>query len=95
MMILGRFRTVGGSWNKSLHLRPLQLCYSEKSGSPASECVMRRHYSITYTQSLLAVSALVPVGRVGNLVCERPLYLRKLISYYSLHASLLNMQNPH
>ena len=44
--------TVGGWWNKSLHLQPLQRCYCENLGSPASACVMRRHYSMAYTQSL-------------------------------------------
>ena len=34
--------TIGGSWNKSLHVQPLQRCYCENSGSPASSCVMRR-----------------------------------------------------
>ena len=38
--------TVGGSWNKSLYLQPLQRCYCENSGSSASACVMRRHYSL-------------------------------------------------
>ena len=50
--------TVGGSWNKSLHLQPLQRCYCEDSESPASACVMRHHYCITYTQSLHASSSL-------------------------------------
>ena len=60
--------TVGGNWNKSLHLQPLQRCYCENSESLASECPMRRRYSITYTQSILAI----PVGRVRNLLCGRP-----------------------
>ena len=42
--------TVGESWNKSLHLKSLQRFYCENSGSPASACVMRRHYSIKCTQ---------------------------------------------
>ena len=37
--------TLGGSWNKSLHLQSLQRWYCENSGSPASACVMLRHYS--------------------------------------------------
>ena len=43
---------VGGCWNTSLHVKPLQRCNSENSGSPARACVMRRQYSITYTQSI-------------------------------------------
>ena len=61
--------TVGGSWNKNLYLKPLQRCYCEDSESPASACAMRRHYYITYTQSLHAVNELIAVGRVGNLLC--------------------------
>ena len=64
--------TVGGSWNKSLLLQPLQRCYREGSGSPASACVMRRHYSITYTQSLRAINCLLALGRVRNVLCGRP-----------------------
>ena len=67
--------TVGGSWNKSLHLQPLQRCYCENSGSSASACVMRSHYSITYTQSLHAINGLITVGRVRNLLCGRSLYI--------------------
>ena len=63
---------VGGSRNKSLHLQPLQQCYYKNLGSPASACVMRRHYSITYTQSLDAINCLIAEGRVGNLLCGRP-----------------------
>ena len=37
--------TVDGSWNTSLRVQPLQRYYCENSGSPASACVMRRHYS--------------------------------------------------
>ena len=48
-------------WNKSLHVQPLQRCYCENSGCPASACIMRRHYSITYTQSLQAISGLLTV----------------------------------
>ena len=58
--------TIGGSWNKSLQLQPLQRCYCENSGSPASACVMRRHYCITYTQSLHAINDFQVVGLVGN-----------------------------
>ena len=50
---------VGGSWNKSLNLQPLQRCYCENSGSSASACVMRRHCSITYSQSIHAVNGLL------------------------------------
>ena len=32
----------------SLQLQPLQRCYCENSGSPASVCLVRRHYSTTY-----------------------------------------------
>ena len=67
--------TVGGSWNKSLNLRPLQRCYCENSGSPASACVMRRHYSITYIQSVHAIIGLIAVGLVGNLFCGHPSYI--------------------
>ena len=41
---------VGRSWNKSLHLKLLQWCYWENSGSPTSACVVWRHYTITYMQ---------------------------------------------
>ena len=37
----------------------LELCYCENSGSPAGACVLRRHYSITYTQSLHAINGLI------------------------------------
>ena len=43
--------TVGWCWNKSLHLQPLQRCYFENSGSPASVSVIRRHYFIIYIVS--------------------------------------------
>ena len=64
--------SVSGSWNKSLRFQPLQRCYCENWGSPASACVMRRHCSITYTQSLHAINGLTAVGRVGNLIYGRP-----------------------
>ena len=64
--------TVGRCWNKSLHLQPLQRCYCECSGSPASACVMRRNYSIMYMQSLHAMNDLITVGRMGNLLCDAP-----------------------
>ena len=54
--------TVSGCWNKSLKLQPLQRCYCENSGSHASACVMQRHYSVTYTQSLHAVSGFIAPG---------------------------------
>ena len=62
--------TVGGSWNKSLRLQSLQRCYCENSGTPASACVMRRHFSIKYMQSLLAINALLAMGCVGNLLVD-------------------------
>ena len=74
--------TVGGCWNKSLHLKPLQRCYCENSGSTTSACIMRRHYSITYMQSLHSINGLLAVGRVGNLLCGRPSYLQAI--YVSL-----------
>ena len=61
--------TVGGSWNKSVHLQPLQLCYCENSGTSASASVMRLHYSITYTHSLHTINGLITVGWGGNLLC--------------------------
>ena len=66
--------TVGGCWNKSLHLQPLQRCYCENSGSHASACATKRHYSITYTQSLHTINGLLAVVRVGNLLCGRHSY---------------------
>ena len=66
--------TVGGSWNKSLRLQPLQRFYCENSGSPASACVMWRHYSIAYTESLRAINGLLAVGWLENLLCGRPSY---------------------
>ena len=66
--------TVGGCWNKSLHLQPLQRCYSQNSGSPASAFVMRHHYSITYTRSFHIINGLRAVGQVGNLLFGRPSY---------------------
>ena len=50
--------TVGGNWNKSLHLQLLQRCYCENSGSPASACIMWCRYSVTYMQSLHAINVL-------------------------------------
>ena len=70
---LGPHFTVYGCWNKSLHLQPLQLCYCENSESSVNACVMRRHYSITYMQSLYAINGLIPVGRVGKLTLWTPL----------------------
>ena len=65
--------TVGRSWNKSLHLQPLQRCYCANSGSPVSASFIRRHYSIT--QSLYAINGLLAVVQVGNLLCGFPSYL--------------------
>ena len=43
--------TVGGSWNKSLHLQPLQQCYCENLGSPASACIITlSHICSRFTQ---------------------------------------------
>ena len=67
--------TVGGCWNKSLHLQPLQLWYCEKSGSA---CVMRRNYSITYMHPFSAINGLIVVGRVGNLLYGYPSYWLEL-----------------
>ena len=58
-MALGSSYTIGGSWSKSLQLKPLQRCYNENSGRSASPCFMRRYYSIMYTQSLHAINGLV------------------------------------
>ena len=74
---------VNGSWNKSLHIQPLQRCYCKNSGSPTSACVMRHNYSITYTQSLHAINGLLAVGRVENLLCGRP-------SYYAMQTLLFS-----
>ena len=67
--------TVGGNWNKSLHLQPLQRSYCENFGSSASAYVMRRHYPTTYTPSLHAINGLLAVGRVRNLLCGFPSYI--------------------
>ena len=75
-MALSCFYTVSGSWNKNLKLQPLQRRYCENSESRASVCVMRRRYSITYTQSLHIINGLLAVGRVGNLLCGRPSYMQ-------------------
>ena len=64
--------TVGGCWNKSLYLQPLQRCYSENSGSPAKAFIMWRDYSMTYMQSLREINGLTAVRRVGNLLCGCP-----------------------
>ena len=66
--------TIGGSWNKNIQLILLQRCYCENSRSPTSACVMRRHYSNTYTQLLHLINGLLAVGRVGNLLCGRRSY---------------------
>ena len=78
--------TVGGSWNKSLHLQPLQRCYCEISGSPASACVMRSHCFITYTQFFHAIIGLLAVGEVGNLLCAplRIIYKQNCIKIHIL-----------
>ena len=60
------------SCNRSLHLQPLQRCYCKNSERPTTACVIRRCYSITYTQSLNEINGLIAVGRVGNLLCGRP-----------------------
>ena len=73
--------TVGRCWYKSFHLQSLQRCYCVNSGSPASACVMWRHYSITYLQSLHTINGLIAVGWVGNLLCEPP---RTTKSKYSI-----------
>ena len=75
-MALGCFHTVGGCWNKSLHLQPLQRCYYENSGGPDSECFMRRHYSMTCTLSLRTINGVIAVGQVGNLFYGRPSYVK-------------------
>ena len=67
--------TVGGRWNKSLHLQPLQRCYCKNSGSPASAFVIRRHFSIKYTQPLHGIIGLLSVGRVGNVLFRRSSYV--------------------
>ena len=41
-----------------------------------NHCVMRRHYSIMYTQSLHAISGLIAVWRMGKLLCGRPSFMR-------------------
>ena len=66
--------TVGRCWNKTFHIQPLRRCYCENSGSPASAYIMRRHYSITYTQSFQAINDLLAVVRVGNLLCGRTFF---------------------
>ena len=81
---------VGGSWNKSLHLQSLQRRYCENSGSLASTCVMRRHYSIKYTHSLHAINGLIAVGRVGNLLCGHPSYITLLSSFNFQNCMKLN-----
>ena len=54
---------IGGPWP----LRPRGVgAYGENSGSPASVCIIRRHYSIMYMQSLYAINGLLAVERVGN-----------------------------
>ena len=58
--------------HKNLYNQLLQRCYCENSGISASACVIRRNFSITYTQSLHAVNGLIAVGRVGNLLCGLP-----------------------
>ena len=73
--------TVGECWNMSLHLQPLQRCYCGDSGSPASICVMWYHSSITCMQSLHAISGLLAVGRLGNLLCGRPSYIALCLSF--------------
>ena len=60
------FITVGGSWNRNLRIKPLQRSYFDNSGGPASACVMRRNYSIAYTDPLHDISGLLAVGRVEN-----------------------------
>ena len=75
--------TVGECWNKSLELQPLQLCYCENSGSLASACVMRRHYSVTYMQSLHTINGSVAAGRVGNLLSGCPSF--QAIEYKKLN----------
>ena len=57
-----------------LHFQPLQRCYCQNSGSPTTSCVMQRHYSITYTQSLHAIIGLISVRRKENLLCGRSSY---------------------
>ena len=64
--------TVGGSWNKSHKLQPLQRCYCENPVIPASACVRQYHYSITYTQFLHAINGLQVVGRLGNYFVDAP-----------------------
>ena len=56
------------------HFTALQRGYCEIWGSPGSACVMRRHYAITYKQSLHAVNDLIPVKQVRNLLRGHPSY---------------------
>ena len=79
-------------WNKSLHLQPLQRCYCGNLVNPASACVLRRHYSITYTQSLHAIKGLIVEGRVGNLLCGRLSYSTSCVfsigSFITLYSTM-------
>ena len=68
--------TVGGCWNESLHLQPLQLWYCENSESPTSTCIVEHHYSITYMQLLHARNGLVAAEGMGNLLCGRSSYIK-------------------
>ena len=77
IFITDRTFIVTRSWNKSVHFQTQQRCYCEHPGCSARAIVMRRHYSITYTQSLHAINGLLAVGRVGNLLCGRPSYSGK------------------
>ena len=80
--------TVGGCWNKSLYLQPLQQCYYQDSGSPASACVMGRHYSCSdYASVLLAFSPRAPQGL-------HPLLLSIPITWCPCYPSLTSRSEP-
>ena len=55
-------------------------------GSPTSACVIRHHYSVTYTQSLHTINGLIAVRRVGNLLCGLPSNIGTMLFIsFSLH----------
>ena len=57
--------TVSRKWNKRLRLQPLQWCYCDNSGNPASACVISHYCGLSTRKALSATG-----GERGRLACR-------------------------
>ena len=74
--------TVGGCWNKSLHLKLQLRCYCENSRNPASACAMLRQYSISRTSVASRNKWLNDCGTSGKLTLWTTLIFRVYNDFY-------------